>query len=125
MTAESRVSYVGPLLEQDTRISYGRALLPNRSGRWAPGLYVTAAITVERVRAEVAVPEAAIVRTARGSAVFRADGARFELQPVVTGRSDGVWTEIAHGLEPGARYVTANAFLLKAELGKSEATHDH
>lgn len=125
LTADGAITYVGPLLEQDTRISYGRVVLPNRAGRWQPGLFVTAAITVDRVRVAVAVPEEAIVRTSRGPAVFRADGHSFELQPVVPGRSDGIWTEIVEGLEPGARIVTRQAFLLKAELGKSEATHDH
>jgi cobalt-zinc-cadmium efflux system membrane fusion protein len=123
--ATGRVSYVGPLLEQDTRVSYGRIVLQNRASAWPPGQYVTVAVTVEQVRAQVAVPEAAIVRTSRGPGVFRADGTRFELQPVVTGRSDGTWTEIVEGLEAGAPIVIRNAFLLKAELGKSEATHDH
>jgi cobalt-zinc-cadmium efflux system membrane fusion protein len=80
---------------------------------------------VDRFSARVAVPEAAIVRTSRGPAVFRAAGSTFELQPVSPGRSDGEWTEIVAGLEAGARVVTRNAFLLKAELGKSEASHDH
>ena len=123
--AESKVSYVGPLLEQDTRISYARAILGNASGRWTPGLYVSASVTVEHVRADVAVPEEAIVRTPHGSGVFLADGDSFELQPVETGHSDGEWTEIVSGVRAGERYVTKNAFLLKAELGKSEATHDH
>lgn len=123
--ADGHVGYVGPLLEQDTRISYGRAVLDNASGRWTPGLYVNASITVENVRANVAVPEAAIVRTSRGPAVFRAEGDEFELQPVVTGRTDGEWTEIVTGLRPDDRYVRTQAFLLKAELGKSEAAHDH
>jgi cobalt-zinc-cadmium efflux system membrane fusion protein len=125
LQASGRVGYVGPLLEQDTRISYGRAVLDNSSGRWTPGLYVNASITVENVRVSVAVPEAAIVRTSRGPAVFRAAGDEFELQPVVTGRTDGEWTEIVTGLRADDRYVRTQAFLLKAELGKSEATHDH
>lgn len=125
VSADVRVGYVGPLLEQDTRISYGRATLDNRSGRWVPGLYVDVQVTLERVRVPVAVPEAAIVRMPRGPAVFRADGSRFELQPVELGRSDGRWTEILSGLDAGDRVVITEAFLLKAELGKSEATHDH
>jgi len=123
--ASGTVGYVGPLLEQDTRVSYGRVVLPNAGGRLTPGLYVTAAITVDRVHAAVAVPEDAIVRTTRGPAVFRAEGPTFELQPIVPGRTDGEWTEVLEGLEPGARIVIRNAYLLKAELGKSEATHDH
>jgi membrane fusion protein, heavy metal efflux system len=124
-TARGTVSYVGPLLEQDTRISYGRVVLPNPDNLWPPGLFVTAVITTARVAARVAVPEAAIVRTANGPAVFRAEGTTFELQPVETGRTDGTWTEIRAGLEPGAAIVVRQPFLLKAELGKSEATHDH
>jgi cobalt-zinc-cadmium efflux system membrane fusion protein len=123
--AEGTISYVGPLLEQDTRVSYGRVVLPNRDSRWQPGMFITAAIIVDRFRAAVAVPEEAIVRTSRGPCVFRAEGNVFELQPVTPGRSDGEWTEIVEGLESGARIVIRNAFLLKAELGKSEATHDH
>lgn len=125
LEAAGTISYVGPLLEQDTRVSYGRVALSNRGGRWTPGLYVTAAITVDRVHAAIAVPEDAIVRTTRGTAVFRAAGSTFEMQPVETGRSDGRWTEVLAGLEPGAAIVIRNAYLLKAELGRSGATHDH
>lgn len=124
-TADGTVSYVGPLLEQDTRVSSGRVVLSNRNDQWMPGLFVTAEVLVDRERVPVAVPEEAIVRTSRGPAVFRADGSTFELQPVVPGRTDGTWTEIVNGLEPGARVVVKNAYLLKAELGKSEASHDH
>lgn len=123
--ASGRIAYVGPMLEQDTRVAYGRVVLPNPRDEWTPGLFVTVAVTIDRARVDVAVPEQAIVRMAEGPAVFRADGATFRLQPVVPGRSDGQWTEIREGLEAGASVVVENAFLLKAELGKSEAAHDH
>lgn len=123
--ASGRIAYVGPLLEQDTRVAYGRVVLPNPRGEWTPGLFVTVAVTIDRARVDVAVPEPAIVRMAEGPAVFLADGATFRLQPVTPGRSDGHWTEIRAGLDPGARLVVENAFLLKAELGRSEAAHDH
>ena len=123
--AIGRVSYVGPLLEQDTRVSYGRVVLPNTDRRWQPGLFVTASVTVDRAQVEVAVPEEAIVRTPFGPGVFRALGNAFEIQPIVTGRTDGEWTEVLEGLENGASIVVRNAYLLKAELGKSGATHDH
>jgi len=116
---------VGPLLEQDTRVSRGRIVLPNDRGQWQPGLFVTAQIVVDQARVAVAVPEDAIVRTSSGPAVFRAAESTFELQPVAVGRTDGEWTEIVDGLESGARIVVRNAYLLKAELGKSEATHAH
>jgi len=120
-TALGTVSYVGPLLDQDTRTAHGRVVLDNRDRHWQPGMLVTAVITTERVGVPIAVPEEAIVRMGEGAAVFRAlSDSTFEVQPVVPGRSDGTMTEIVSGLERGARIVVRNAFLLKAELGKSE-----
>ena len=119
------IRYVGPILEQDTRVSYGRVVLDNRERRWQPGMFVAAAIGVERAQVKVAVPEDAIVRMAEGPAVFVAEGNRFRAQPVTVGRTDGTLTEIVEGLAPGTNFVVRNAFLLKAELGKSEAGHEH
>lgn len=125
LEARGRVAYVGPLLEQDTRVSYGRVVLENPDGAWQPGLYVTAGVIVDRARAEVAVPEEAIVRTPQGTAVFRASGTAFTLTPIERGRSDGTWTEVISGLAAGDSVAVRNAFLLKAELGRGEAGHDH
>jgi cobalt-zinc-cadmium efflux system membrane fusion protein len=125
LRAEGRITYVGPLLEQDTRVSYARVVLPNTDGKWQPGLYVSALIIVSEADVPVAVPEEAIVRMEDGPAVFRVQGGTFRAQPVVTGRSDGAFTEIVRGLAAGDAIVVKNAFLLKAELGKSEAGHDH
>jgi hypothetical protein len=33
--------------------------------------------------------------------------------------------EILDGLAPGDRFVAQGAFLLKAEIGKNEAAHEH
>ena len=49
----------------------------------------------------------------------------FEVRPLELGRSDGQWVEVVKGLSAGERYAATNSFVLKAELGKSGATHDH
>jgi cobalt-zinc-cadmium efflux system membrane fusion protein len=125
LSASGTISYVGPLLEQDTRVSSARVELANTAGRWQPGLFVNARVTLERVRVPIAVPEEAIVRMAEGPVVFRARGGRFEPVPVVIGRTDGATTEIRAGLAAGDTVVTRNAFVLKSELGKGEAGHEH
>jgi cobalt-zinc-cadmium efflux system membrane fusion protein len=33
--------------------------------------------------------------------------------------------EILEGLSPGARFVTGNSYLVKADIEKSGASHDH
>ena len=112
------------MLDVDTRTTFGRVVLPNRGGQWQPGRLVTAAVVLERVTVPIAVPEDAIVRMGSGAAVFRADSSGFEMQPVTLGRSDGATTEILSGLERGARVVTRNAFLVKAELEKEAGGHE-
>ena len=82
ISATASISYVGPLLDVETRTTYARVVLSNRDGRWQPGRLVTAVVVVERNTAPVAVPEDAIVRVGTGSAVFRADSSGFEVQPV-------------------------------------------
>ena len=41
------------------------------------------------------------------------------------GRRDASFVEVLAGLEPGTVYVTANSYLIKADIEKSGASHDH
>ena len=40
-------------------------------------------------------------------------------------RSDGNLTEVLGGLQAGDRYVVENSYLIKADIEKSGASHDH
>jgi membrane fusion protein, heavy metal efflux system len=73
----------------------------------------------------VAVPAAALQTFRDWTVVFLNEGTTYEALPVRTGRRDGEVVEIIAGLEPGMRYVTGNSFLLKADILKSGASHDH
>ncbi len=35
------------------------------------------------------------------------------------------WEEVLGGLDAGTRYVTTNSYLVKADIEKSGASHDH
>ena len=52
-----------------------------------------------------------------------ADG--FVAQPVTLGRSDGKRTEVTGGLKAGTPYAASGSFVLKSELGKGSAAHEH
>jgi cobalt-zinc-cadmium efflux system membrane fusion protein len=41
------------------------------------------------------------------------------------GVGDGKWVEVLEGLKPNTEYVTNNSFLIKADIEKSVASHDH
>ena len=86
-------------------------------------------MTVEVVQEEVTVPVAVAaeaIQTYRDwQVVFAQYGDVFEVRPLELGRRDGQWVEVVKGLSAGERYAARNSFVLKAELGKSGATHDH
>ena len=73
----------------------------------------------------VAVRADAIQTLRDWNVVFLQDGEVYQAQPVELGRRDAQWVEILSGIEPGRRYVARNSFVLKADVGKSGASHDH
>jgi cobalt-zinc-cadmium efflux system membrane fusion protein len=71
------------------------------------------------------VPLTAVQAWRESDAVFVAEGDRYQVIPVVLGRRDDVSVEVLEGLEPGARVVVSNSYLVKADIEKSGAAHDH
>lgn len=120
-----RVSYVGPLVGQDTRAATARIVLPNPGGRWRPGLFVTVRLVRESTTVPLAVQADAIQSFRDWQVVFVRYGDWFEARPLELGRRDAEWVEVLSGLSPGEQYAAVNSFAVKAEIGKLGATHDH
>jgi cobalt-zinc-cadmium efflux system membrane fusion protein len=116
---------VGPVVGEATRTAVARVVLPNPKGIWRPGLFVAATVELEEMTVPVAVPDEAVQTIAGRSVVFVAEGDAFIPRPVVAGRTDGDWVEIVSGLRAGESCVIRNSFILKSELGKGAAGHDH
>lgn len=117
---DGTISYITPIVDEPTRTAAARVVLANPDRAWRPGLFVTAR-TLDPVEAAVVVPQTAIQTVGGRAVVFVEMDAGFVPRPVVVGRSGRSAVEILDGLAAGERLVTFNAFLLKAELGKSEA----
>jgi len=124
-TATGNVCYVAPVANEVTRTLYARVDLPNPERQWRPGTFVTASIVLDRQPAPVLVPIDALQRVKSESVVFVAEGGGFEPRIVTVGRINGTQAEVTDGLKPGERYVVKGAVVLKAELGKSQAAHEH
>ncbi|TWT45860.1 Cobalt-zinc-cadmium resistance protein CzcB [Phycisphaerae bacterium RAS1] len=112
------IDYISPVVDEDTRTATARLTLPNPDGKWRPGLFVSARVRTGVIPAAVLVPKAAVQTIQGKPCVFVETGGLFKVRPVTVGRSDGSRMEVTAGLKPGERYVTANAFTLKSELGK-------
>lgn len=123
--AEGRVAYVGSLVGEQTRSAKARVTLPNPERSWRPGLFVTVDLVQDETEVPVAVPVDAVQSVRDWKVVFGRYGEFFELRPVELGRSDGKWIEVVKGLPAGTQYAAAGSFILKADLGKAGASHDH
>ncbi len=123
--AEGRIDFVGRLVGEQTRAATARLTLPNASGQWRPGLFVTVRLVREEVLVPLAVSVDAIQTFRDWQVVFVKYGDWFEGRPLELGRTDGQWVEVLSGLKAGDQYAAANSFAVKAEIGKLGATHDH
>jgi cobalt-zinc-cadmium efflux system membrane fusion protein len=123
--AEATLAYLSPVGSVNTQTLLARAVLSNADGSWRPGLFVSAQVEVGEAEAKVAVRQAALQRLRDWDVVFIADKNVFEAQPIELGRRDGERVEVVSGLAPGMPYAAAGSFVLKAEAGKSGASHDH
>lgn len=122
---EGVVSYISALIGVQTRSATARVILDNEDGRWFPGMFVTAELVTEEIEVPTAVSVDAIQTLGDWSVVFGRYGRYLEARPLKLGRSDGRMVEVLNGLSAGEQYAAGNSFAIKAELGKSGATHDH
>jgi len=125
LVGDGQIVFVSPLGSAASQSLAARVLLDNRDGRWTPGLYVQGEVAVGSSPVALAVPVAALQELEGGTSVFVEDADGLEARVVKTGRSDGRVVEILEGLKAGEPVVGEGSFVLKAELGKGEAEHDH
>jgi cobalt-zinc-cadmium efflux system membrane fusion protein len=94
---------------------------------WRPGTPVIAELSIDDGDAEVAlaVPAGALQEFRGFTVVFERVGDDYEVRMLQLGRSDGNYLEVLDGLAPGAEIVVVNSYLIKADIEKSGAAHDH
>jgi len=123
--ATGTVSYISPFGAEDTQTMLARVELPNPKGDWLPGLFVTGEIIVEETEVPVSVKASALQTFRDWDVVFMNDGSVFEIAILELGRRDSQWAEVISGLSADQKYATENSFIIKADILKSGATHDH
>jgi cobalt-zinc-cadmium efflux system membrane fusion protein len=102
-----------------------RAVLDNPAGRLLPGTFVTADVTIGEYSVPLAVRRTGI-QTSRGSSVVYVQvGEEYEARPLELGREAGAYVEVLSGLQPDTRYVSENSYVIRADIEKSGASHDH
>ena len=111
-------------VNSQTLIAY-IVLPPSAAASFRPGMSVEGSFEVATEDAPLAVRTKALQRFRDFTVVYARVDDTYEVRMLELGRRTPEWTEVLGGLEPGTEYVTDGAFLIRADIEKSGASHDH
>ncbi len=120
-TLTGQVEHIAPELNNNQSAT----VRVNLSQSLPIGATVTGRIQVDEYDVPLAVKRAGLQAFRDFTVVYAQVGDEYEVRMLELGREAGEWVEILGGLEPGTRYVTANSYVIKADVEKSGASHDH
>jgi len=121
---ESTVAQINVISGSNQAVT-ARVVVDNTSGALLPGTFVTADVAVAQHDVSLAVKRVGLQGFRDFTVVFAQYGDEYEVRMLELGRQFGDWAEVLDGLAPGTRYVTEGSYVLKADVEKSGASHDH
>ncbi|CAG0988192.1 Cobalt-zinc-cadmium resistance protein CzcB [Phycisphaerales bacterium] len=133
---EGTVAFIAPLVDPTTRTAQVRIEVPSTAlgnGAIRPGMFAQVEIVATEAGgaepvAQVAVPQEAVQTIEGGPAVFvpvAGEPNTFQKRALTVGPTVSGLVPILAGLVEGEKFVEAGSFILKAELGKGSAAHEH
>lgn len=123
--AEARVSRIMPNADPATQTITIEADIDNAQGLWRPGMAVEAGIAVSSRQVPLAVRTRALQRFRDFTVIFAKVGDTYEVRMLKLGQRGKEWIEVLEGVEPNEVYVVDNSYLIRADIEKSGASHDH
>ncbi|UOG16874.1 efflux RND transporter periplasmic adaptor subunit [Acinetobacter sp. PK01] len=122
--ALGKIRYISDVIDPKTRTAQVFIEIANQF-KWRSGQLITAKIFENQSMKAMVVREDALQNFRDWDVVFIRVGNDFEARPLELGEKYNGFVEVKSGLKEGQVYAAGNSYLLKAELGKSGATHDH
>ena len=122
---EAKLFYISPVVNSDTQSALARVSVSNADSRFRPGLFVTGRLLLSTKPVNVAIKASALQTLENRTVVFVRVGEKFEARDVEIGDRDPEQVEVTFGLMEGDVYAAKNSFVIKAEMAKGTATHDH
>lgn len=102
-----------------------RAAVPNPGGRLRAGMALRGKVTINAVQVPLAVRTSALQSFRDFTVVFANYGEDYEVRMLQLGRRTPEWTEVLSGIALGTPYAAKGSFLIRADIEKSGASHDH
>lgn len=122
-TIAGKISHIIPTMDKSYQLA--RVPFDNQKLRLAPGLLVEGRIIIDTFNVSLAVHKNGVQQLGGRSGVFIKEGESYRFVPLTLGRMDDHYIEVLDGLEKGQQYVNQNSYLIKADIEKSEAEHEH
>jgi len=122
---EAPIKMLLPTADANSQTVLAIVTLYNEEGLWRPGMTVKGNVFVDEKQVPLAVKTSALQKYRDFTVVFAKVGNTYEVRMLELGMSDDEKVEVLSGLKPGTEYVTENSFLIKADIEKSGASHDH
>jgi cobalt-zinc-cadmium efflux system membrane fusion protein len=119
-----KISYIAPQMTGG-HIARARVTIDNSEGHWRPGMHVKADIEIGKKLVNLAIKRDALQKMEDNTVVFERNGNNFSVRAIEIGEQDDNWIEVLSGLNKGTEYVSENSFIVKADILKSGASHDH
>lgn len=119
------ITIVLPLTEASTQTVVARVLLDNSNNMWRPGMRVQGNVIVNERKVLLAAKTTGLQTFRDFTVVFARLGDTYEVRMLELGLKDDEYIEILGGIKPDTDYVSKNSFLIKADIEKSSASHDH
>lgn len=124
-TVDTVLERVLPGVATASQSTIARATIDNADGQWRPGSAVKARITVDQKPVELMVPLSALQTMNGRDVVFVRVGETYLTRPIELGQRDGKRVEVLSGLDTGEQVVVAESYLIKADIEKEGASHEH
>lgn len=121
---QAKLSYVSPVGTSETQSALARAVVAN-DGRLRPGLFITGRVVMAEKTVPIAIKLSALQTVDNRTVVFVRSGDKFEPRELELGQRDAERAEVVFGLTEGERYASKNSFVVKAEIAKGSASHEH
>ena len=118
------------LFQSNPQITYNqakivKAKINNKKAKYTAGAFVIAQIEVETFDVPLAVKRSGLQSFRDFTVVYAKVNDEYEVRMLELGRVSGEWIEVLGGIKSGTEYVVENSYIIKADVEKSGASHDH
>lgn len=125
LITESTITSILPVAENSSQTLVARAEIDNSDNKWKPGFTIRGDVITAETEVPVAVKVSAIQKMEGEKIVFIKHGKKYEKTPITIGTSNDEWAEVTSGISEDDEYVADGSFIIKADMEKSSAEHEH